>query len=156
MTFFAMDSGGVGLIACIVSGPVQAKGRIILEAIKPTTDKAIAALELVVEEPERKVVIHRLDPERETGKPNGERIEIHAIEAAFDDETLEPGTDCSFSGRKVARQVAHTLAEPGWLACGQAYPRAEGTSRLFGHKPLVMEQAAPECFGNVTKNRDGE
>ena len=53
------------------------------ELVEPGADQRIAALDLVVEEAERKRAVHRLDPQRQAAKLHRERIEVHGVDAAL-------------------------------------------------------------------------
>src|SRR5215471_1261134 len=82
-----VHSVGVPLIAAFAVLPRH--HWILLERVEPRADEAVAALDLVVEEREREVPIHRLDPERETAQLYCERVEVHAIDAALHDVAAE-------------------------------------------------------------------
>ena len=78
-----VDAVGVALVAALAVLPGH--DRVVLELVEPGADEAVAALDLVVEEGEGQRPVHRLDPEREAAELHGQRIEVHAVDAALDD-----------------------------------------------------------------------
>ncbi len=61
----------------------------MLELIHPASNESIADLYLVIEEREREFGIKGFDPKRYTSKLNGERIDVHPENTAFDDMTTQ-------------------------------------------------------------------
>jgi len=60
-----------------------------LELVEPGADEAVAALYLVVQEGKGQRFVHRLHPEGQATEFHGQRIEIHAVEAALNNNSLE-------------------------------------------------------------------
>jgi len=59
--------------------------RVIFNAIEPAPHQGIAHLDLVVEKRERQFGIEGLDPQRHTGQFDGQRVDVHAVDAPLDD-----------------------------------------------------------------------
>ena len=108
--FFQMNACGVGFVAGVVGGAMKGERGVFLKAVEPTAREPVAAFEFVVEETEGQVAVHRLDPEGEACQLDSEGIEVHAVEAALDDEAFEAGADgVARMGHEVCAQVALTL-----------------------------------------------
>ena len=55
------------------------------ELIEPGANQRIARFDLVVEEGERQAAVEGFDPEAQPAKLDGQRVEINAVDASFDD-----------------------------------------------------------------------
>ena len=66
------------------------------ELVEPGADEGISALDLVVEEAERQVAVHRLDPERQPAKLHRQRVEVHGVDAPFHHVTAQHRAEARF------------------------------------------------------------
>jgi hypothetical protein len=64
-------------------------GGILFDPIQPAADQRIADLDLVIQERERQVAIQRFDPQRDAGEFDRQRVDVHAVDAAFDHVTAQ-------------------------------------------------------------------
>ena len=64
---------------------------VVPELVEPGAHERVAAADLVVEEGEGEVPVHRLYPQRELAEGDGERVEVDAEDAALDDVAPQDG-----------------------------------------------------------------
>ena len=149
----------------VLSPPLALPGHggVVLEAVEPAADEGVAALDLVVEEGEGEVGVHRLDPEGEAGEFDGEGVEVDAVNAALDDEALEAGADAVLGRLSVlgamarggfvdAGNVLQELDEPG----GDGRIGVAPADRAVGvlDEPAVGEERIVEGGGEVAQAAD--
>ena len=65
----------------------------MLELVEPSADQRIAALDLVVQEPERQLTVHGLDPEREPAELDRQRIQVDRVDATLDYVPTQAGLE---------------------------------------------------------------
>ena len=71
-------------VLAVATFPFPSLERVILNSVQPAADQRIAHLDLVVEEGEGQVGIEGFDPQRHTGQFNGQRVDVHAVDAPLD------------------------------------------------------------------------
>ena len=67
--------------------------RVVAELVEPRADERVAALDLVVEEAERQVAVHRLNPERQPAELHRQRIEVHGVDAPLHHVAAQHGAE---------------------------------------------------------------
>ena len=147
---------GVALVAALAVLPRH--HRVVLERVEPGADKAVAALDLVVEERERQVAVHRLDPERQAAELHRQRVEVHAVDAALDDVAAEDGLEprleeCSSDG------PARELLGPEQILClgrSAAIEQAHDGAVAGLRDAAVMMERGVERVGQEAQGRHRE
>ena len=86
---------------------------VVRELVEPGPDEGVAALDLVVEEPEWQGAVHRLDPERQSAQLHGQGIEVHGIDAALDDMTPQDRLETRLEALVVGAAGNQLVREAG-------------------------------------------
>ncbi len=127
---------------------------IVAEAVEPAADEGVPGLELVVEELEGEVLVHRLDPEGQAGQLDGQGIDVDAVKATLHDVPLEPRTEPGLellvlgpAGEKLLGEAAF-----GRLPLGQSNERRLALLA----DPAVLVQAGKEGVGQEAEARHEE
>ena len=150
-----MDAVGMPLVARFAVLPGH--HGVVLERVEPGAHQAVAALDLVVEERERQVAVHRLDPERQPAQLHRERVEIHAVDAALDDVTAEDGLEPGLEGlvRRPAAKLFGPEQVPG-LRRGAAIEQVHDRPLASFRDASVMVKRGVQGVGKKPQRGHGE
>src|SRR5262249_16436891 len=83
--------------------------RIVLDPIQPAADQGVADLDLMIEEREWEARVQSGDPERDACQLHGQRVDVDAIDAPFDDVSPQPSFDPRLEVVTVVRIVRRKL-----------------------------------------------
>ena len=115
----------------------------------------------MVEEPERQVAVHRLDPQRQPRQLHRQRIEVHAVDAALDDVAHELGAQPVFEVLVLRRHGQGLVVKLGrFHSVGEAADRAVRTAadpavevqalvQRLRQKPQRGDQERPRAHGRI-------
>ena len=140
-SLLAVHAVRVTLVAAFAVLPGH--GGVVLELIEPGADQGVAALHLVVEEGEGQGAVHRLDPQREAAKFDGQGIEVNTVETALDHVAAQHRLEPRLEEFIVGATGQELFAEPLLCSSLRARPGQEGYHRavaLFVDAPVVMER----------------
>lgn len=93
-----LDPLGPGTFLAVAALALPGRQRIVQHAVQPAADQRVADLDLVVEERERQFGVERFHPQRYTGKLDGQRVNVHAVDAALHNMPPQEGLDPIFKG----------------------------------------------------------
>src|SRR5262249_10202544 len=117
-----------------------------------------ADLDLVIEERERQFRVERLYPERHSGELDGQRVDVHAVDAALDyiapESGLYPALEVFAVVRVIRRELYKVFAH---LAGAQSAIRQGDLLALLGVVQLaVMAERPVQRLGQIVQCRHEE
>ena len=117
--------------------------RVVAELIEPRPDERVAALDLVVQETERQLPVHGLDPERQPAQFDGQRIDVDAVDASFHhvaaEHRLEAGLEIGVVRRAGDQLVADALAVVAGILADAEQPD-QGTLAVGFDAAMVLQR----------------
>ena len=137
-----VNSVGVVLVATLAR---PRHHRVMQELVKPCSDQTVAAADFVVEKRQRQVAVERFDPQRQPAQLDGQRVQIDAVDAAFDDVPPQCCPD-TWLEIVIVRPARQRLAGQGFMVLVCINQIEHGTARMFAN-PVVNDQRFVQSSG---------